>query len=418
MKVELISSSWIILSQSVRLIIGVFVGIYIARVIGPYSYGNISIGLSILGILLPLILFGQQSVFPRLLHTKYDSQNNLLISSLIFTIFSGFSIFILSSIFFFLFVDVNHINLSIYFIVSSSLFVFKEVYQTYYISLSRGKVVFYSVLLSLSIINIIRLVVVKSPDDLINLAITYPIEYFLLVIIYYIFTKHNTEYINLKVLKTNWKKIYIDGWPLILSGLSLSINQRLDQFFLKWNLGYETVGYYAASVKIIEIISILPYLLARGTFPYFIKLFQTNKNRYYYEISVYYKIAFLFGILTGIMIYIFSEDIILITYGYEYKESIIFLKAYAFSFPFSFVGALNSLHLKVIARYKSILGRQALNLILNLALNYLLIGKYGAVGAAYSTIIALVNSTIIYDLFEYKKSNINKLKFYVFKNIN
>ena len=221
MKKELISSSWIILSQSVRLIIGVFVGIYIARVIGPYSYGNISIGLSILGILLPLILFGQQSVFPRLLHTKYDSQNNLLISSLIFTIFSGFSIFILSSIFFFLFVDVNHINLSIYFIVSSSLFVFKEVYQTYYISLGRGKVVFYSVLLALSIINIIRLVVVKSPDDLINLAITYPIEYFLLAIIYYIFTKHNNEYINLKVLKTNWKKIYIDGWPLILSGLSV-----------------------------------------------------------------------------------------------------------------------------------------------------------------------------------------------------
>jgi O-antigen/teichoic acid export membrane protein len=418
MKKEIISSSWIILSQLTRLILGVFVSIYIARIIGPVNYGAISYGLSILGFVLPVVLFGQQSVFPRLLLTKYDSEKNLLVSSLSFTLLLGFSAFLLLTIIYIFFINQSNFNLVIYLIISSSFFAVKDVYHTYYIAKSKGKIIFYVTAISLTIINTARLIAVKSPDDLIYLAVTYPIEYMLMSILYYKYANQNTKNIKINVLKFNWKKLYTDGWPLLLSGISLSINQRIDQVFLKWKLGFETVGNYAASVKIIEMISIIPYLLARGIFPYFIKLYKSNENKYYYEISIFYKITFFIGSLIGIVVYFFSESIIIITFGNQYYDSIIYLKIYAFSIPFSFIGALNSLHLKVVARYKSIMGRQIVNLIFNLVLNYLLITKYGGVGAAYSTIIALINSTIIYDLFEYKKSNINKLKFYVSKNFN
>ena len=404
------------MSQSFRLVVGLFVGIYIARVIGPYNYGNISFALSVLGFLLPLILFGQQSVFPRLFHTKFDTPQNLLISSLYFTLILSFVVFLLSTAIFFLFVEFNNDNLSIFLVLSSLLFIVKDIYNTFYVTISRGKVIFYVTVLSLTTISVIRLAFVKSPDDLIKLAMTYPIEYLLIAVTYFFFTKHNKKGFDKKVLLKNWNKFISDGWPLILSGLSLSINQRVDQLFLKWKLGFETVGYYAASVKIVEIITIAPYLIARGIFPYFIKLFQKDKEIYYFQISIAYKVAFVLGIIVGIIIYFFSAQVINITYGEGYNNSIIFLKIYAISIPFSFIGAINSLHLKVEARYKSIMGRQFVNLILNLLMNFILISKLGAVGAAYSTLIALINSTIIYDLLEYKKTNINKLKFYVLKN--
>lgn len=417
MKSEIISSTWLIFSQFVRLTVGVFIGIYIAKVIGPADYGAISFSLSVLGFLTPLVLFGQQSVLPRLIHLGKHNSKNLLLSSLTFTVFSSVVVFILFSVVFFLTTELDNYNFSIFIIISSSLFLIKDVYIAYNIALSKGKIIFFGTLFSLSIINIARLIIVENSNDLFYIAITYPIEYFLFFCVYFIFTKQNKK-LDLKLLRPNWKIILVDGWPLILSGISLSLNQRLDQLFLKWKLGFDIVGNYAASVKIVEIITIIPYLIARGTFPYFMRKFQKNIDIYYFEISVLYKIAFSLGILTGLTLFFLSENVILLLFGNKYNEAIPFLKIYSFSLPFSFVGAVNSLHLKVVGQFKSIMGRQGLNLILNLTLNFILIDMYGAVGAAYSTLIALVNSTIVYDLINHKNTNINKLKFYVFKNID
>ena len=67
-----------------------------------------------------------------------------------------------------------------------------------------------------------------------------------------------------------------DSWPLILSGIVISIYMKIDQVMIKEMLDSEAVGQYAAAVKLSEAWYFIPMVIASSLFPAIINAKKTE----------------------------------------------------------------------------------------------------------------------------------------------
>jgi O-antigen/teichoic acid export membrane protein len=90
----------------------------------------------------------------------------------------------------------------------------------------------------------------------------------------------------------------------------------------------------------------------------------------------------------AIPITIFSEEIITIAYGSDFIEAASVLTIYIWAGIPVFLGTANSQYLINENFTKISLARTVIGMILNIALNFLLIPKYGLTGSAWATLIS------------------------------
>jgi O-antigen/teichoic acid export membrane protein len=174
---------------------------------------------------------------------------------------------------------------------------------------------------------------------------------------------------------------------------------------LKSYINIETVGIYAASVRITEIWYLIPNILLGALFP---ALANVKENRR--EYSKRYNI--LFALLTGsafiicFAIFFLKEYIVNIVYGKEFAEAAPILGLYIFSIVGFFMSSLLYQDLFLRNNKWSITLIPFFTAILNVALNIYLIPAYGAMGAALATVISYNLVPVVFYTLKLNKSSI------------
>ncbi|HEY4475568.1 MAG TPA: flippase [Candidatus Paceibacterota bacterium] len=192
------------------------------------------------------------------------------------------------------------------------------------------------------------------------------------------------------------KPILMTAWPFGLLGLMGVIMLNTDIIMLGWLRTAEEVGYYAAAQKIIQLLYILPAIIAISIFPIMSRLIIANplsvKRILEKAVSVSILIAApiaAFGIL-------FGDLIINLFFGPEYAQSIlpfrILVATVLIVYPSSLIGHA----IFVYDQQKSFAGFVAVAVSSNILLNLLLIPPFGINGAAAATILTqlMTNSLI------------------------
>ncbi|MBU2044055.1 MAG: flippase [Candidatus Omnitrophica bacterium] len=184
------------------------------------------------------------------------------------------------------------------------------------------------------------------------------------------------------------KDLIKESWPLALTAAFIVLYVRIDQLMLFQMKGAESVGYYAAAVRLTEAFNILPAAFMMAVFPLFSKYFISSKKKLEkaYNFSFRYMAMVIIPIAVGISI--LSEPIINILYGGKFLGSVPALRILIWSGIFSFLGTV---HLNLLIA----VGLQKLDFIFtssgaaaNILLNLFLIPRYGIVGAAIATVVA------------------------------
>jgi O-antigen/teichoic acid export membrane protein len=80
---------WLFFDKTVRVIIGLFVGVWIAKYLGPEKFGTINYSLAIIGLFGPLISLGLNEVVVKELINEPDQKHNLIGSTFVAQIFSS-----------------------------------------------------------------------------------------------------------------------------------------------------------------------------------------------------------------------------------------------------------------------------------------------------------------------------------------
>ena len=112
-----------------------------------------------------------------------------------------------------------------------------------------------------------------------------------------------------------WRRIFRESWPLGLTAVFIFIYHRIDQTLLLYFKGPEDLGLYAAGLKLVEVLNIIPLAFMIPMLPLLSSCFNKSevdfKNKY--RLSFRYLLVFIIPLAMGISL--FPGQIIRLFYG-------------------------------------------------------------------------------------------------------
>ena len=198
------------------------------------------------------------------------------------------------------------------------------------------------------------------------------------------------------------KGLLKDSIPIALSGLMIILYMRIDQVMLTEMAGDAANGIYSTGVRMIEIVYFIPIALADSFFPGIVYSKKHEGEKYNKNLLGFYSIMTYSGILIGIGTVIIAIPMMRLFFGLEYEGSGEVLQVMGMSVYAVFIGIASGKYL-VTENYKNIiLLRSLIGLLINIALNFLWIPKFGFMGAAYASLFSYFVPIII--LFFFNKT--------------
>jgi O-antigen/teichoic acid export membrane protein len=189
----------------------------------------------------------------------------------------------------------------------------------------------------------------------------------------------------------NWSKgwqMLQDSWPLILSGVMITIYMKIDQVMLGNMANAQAVGNYGAAVRFSEIWYFIPMAVCSSVFPAILRAKQRSKEEYYARLQQLYDIVAWMALAIAIPMTFVSVPLLTTLLGKEFAEAGQILAWHIWAGPFVFLGVARSnwLMAENLTRFSFL--TTSLGAIVNVWLNFLLIPPYSGVGAAIATVLS------------------------------
>ncbi|TSC89629.1 MAG: Lipopolysaccharide O-side chain biosynthesis protein (O-antigen transporter) [Parcubacteria group bacterium Gr01-1014_3] len=203
-------------------------------------------------------------------------------------------------------------------------------------------------------------------------------------------------------LFSNFKKsliwpIFRTAWPFGLMGIMGAVMLNTDIIMLGWLRTAEEVGYYSAAQKPIQLLYVIPTLLATSIFPIIARLVKTDPESAKKLLVKYVWLAIILSVPITVLGFILAKPIILTLFGAEYSVGILTFQILLLTLPIVYPATILG---NAIFAYdgQKFLALFAVTAILgNVLFNFLLIPIFGIEGAAIATILTqLITNFLIW----------------------
>lgn len=384
--------------------VGLLVGVWIARYLGPEQFGLMNYALAFVALFAAVANLGLNSIVVRDLVQDPANANTSMGTSFVLSVLGGFSAFCLSLL------AINHAKpddelAKVIVVLLSLLMVFKatDVVRYWFESQVQSKYVVWmenGIFLIFAAIKI-GLIVAEAP---------------LLAFIWALFAEGllvSTGLMIVYALQGGQIRAWIarisrarnlikDSWPLTLSGLAIMVYMRIDQIMLGQMLGDESVGIYSAAVKISEVWYFIPMVIAASVFPSIIEAKKQGEVSYYQRLQKLSDLMLLLALAGAIPMTFLSDWIIGLLFGNAYQLAGSVLAIHIWSGLFVFLGLASGKWFIIEGLQKYYFYRTISGAFVNVGLNLFMIPKFGIIGAAWATVVAQLCSNILFNIFNRK----------------
>lgn len=391
---------WLILEKGFTLLVGMVVGIYVARYLKPESFGLLNYAISFVGIFAAFSTLGIEQIIVRELAKEPEKKNDLLGTGFMLKLIGAGILFVLLLVIL-MFMDNNvFTNALILIIACAEIFKAFEVIGYFYQSQVESKQVVQVQLTVNLLISFIKLAMVFFQAPLIWFAIIIVIGSMLNGVGFvYTYFKSKGVLGDWRFRKKTALALLRESWPIAFYGIALNIQARVDQVMLGKMMNNYEVGQYSVALKFIEIFGFMPMILMSTFAPAVTKAKAISEYLYHSRLVNLYRLLFLTFLMIAIPIYFFAEYVITILYGWEYQAAGYLLSLFALRLFFSNMGVGKSVFIINESLFKYSLITVIIGATVNISLNYLFIPMYGAVGSVVASMISFTASIFLVDLF-------------------
>jgi O-antigen/teichoic acid export membrane protein len=197
--------------------------------------------------------------------------------------------------------------------------------------------------------------------------------------------------------KVLWKELITYGLPILIMGFAGMINETLDRVLIKHLtadqfLAEQQVGIYSANYKLSIIITLFIQAFRMGAEPFFFNHAKEGDARLTYARVMKYFMIVCATIFIGVLLYL---DIFKYFIGKDYWEGLKVVPVLLMANVF--LGAYYNLSVWYKLTDKTALGARVsfIGAAITLILNWLLIPKFGYMGAAWATLICYFSMAAI-----------------------
>ena len=399
------NTSWLFFEKILRMFVGLFVGIWVARYLGPERFGLFSYAQSFVGLFVAIATLGLDGIVVREL-VKDESRTNELIGTAFYLKLIGAILTLLVLVIATQFTSNDrYTNLLVFIIASATIFQSFNVVDMYFQSKVLSKYVVFSNIISLFIGSIIKitLILINAPLVAFAWAILFDSIVLALGFIYF-FLKYST----LEIKKIKFSKVVAiillkDSWPMAITILVIMSYSNLNQILIANFLGNEQLGYYSVAYRICTLVDFIPIIIVGSLFPTIVNLKKYSLS-YINRLQSLSNLLVLLAFLYSIFICFFAKEIIIMLYGDGYYIAIEILQILSFSCVFSFIGYLSGRIFIIYNLGKIYLFRAILGLVVLYCFSIILLPHYGLKGGAISLLVAEFFVVFVSDIFFLKET--------------
>jgi PST family polysaccharide transporter len=392
------NTGWLFTEKIVQMFLGLLVGLWIARYLGPERFGRFNYAIANVGLFIPIAKLGLDNIVIRNLARDSADKDETLGTALLLKLTASSLVFFVTLGFVILSTSSNSPNyletLWLVGIIAAGTIVQSfETIDYWFQSQVQAK---NSVLARMSayvMMNGVKLILIQLRAPLIAFAIAMTAEYVLSAIGYLITYRFSGNLIRLWKASFRYAKTLLkDSWPLILSGIVIMIYMRIDQVMLGQMVGDRSVGIYSAAVKISELWYFVPGAIVSSVFPYIVQAKDIDEGVYYKRLQQLFTGVSILAYSVAIPVTFLATPIVTLLYGQKYAEAGAILNIHIWAGLFVSLGVARETWLVTEGLMKFSAATAAAGAVVNIVLNYFLIPQYGGLGAAIATVIAQIIS--------------------------
>ena len=391
-----INTGWLFFERIIGMAVSFFVGVYVARYLGPANFGLLSYAGSFVGLFTGISALGLDNIVVRELVKNERKRDELLGTSFILKFIGSIFALIIVLIAVRFTNNDNFTNLLIYIIVIGTIFQSFNVINFYFQAKVLSKYTVYAQVFSTILCSVIKLLLIYFNMSLIYFAmVTLLQSVFLASGLIVMYIKQKSSLFKWKIIFDLAKNLLKDSWPLMLSGIAISIYMKIDQVMIKNMLDARAVGNYAVAVRLSEVWYFIPMAITNSVFPAIINAKKISEKLYYERLQKLYDLMTWLAIGIALPIMLLSNNIIKLLFGAQYQSASAVLKIYVWAGIFVFLGVASSKYL-IAENYTKISFLNSITgAIVNVILNIILIPKFGINGAAIATVISYFVSVFL-----------------------
>lgn len=389
------NTGWLLLDKVLRMVLGLVIGIWMARVLGPVKFGQFNYALAFVALFASFASLGLDGVVVRNLVNAPEVAGQTLGSALLLKL-AGSLLAIFLCIASILFVNPDDSGIQILVAVLSLGMFFQafDVIDFWFQSQVMSKYAVIARLPSLLIFTGARIFLILGALSLTMFAWAQALEVLVaaigLLVVY--------RYLGGRV--ADWRPGYIQAralirecWPLIFAGLSVMLYMKVDIVMLGKISGDRSAGIYSAATRLSEGFYFIPMIIASSVAPMLLRARARSQEQYLQGLFRLYVLMVRMSLVIAVPLAVVSPLLIELLFGSDFSESSAVLRVHIWAAIAVFLGVASSQYLTNEGLQKLSLYRTLIGLVINILLNLFLIPAYGAVGAAIATLVSYFIAT-------------------------
>lgn len=388
---------WNMSDSIVKMILGLIVGVWSARYLGPEKFGQLNYVMAIMTFFYVFSNLGIDGIVVKELVEK--GEENYEILGTIFSLKFILSIFAQIILIFYSlhFLKDDKVTRLLFIIVSFSLPIKQlEIISYYFQSKLMTKYQVMSSQISLYICTLLKIVFIIKRMNISYFALLYVTDTLIIgVALVFYYKKNGQTFHKWSISKDYMKKIIKLGLPIMIATLISTLYLKLSQILVGGTLSKSELGTYGAVIRISELWYFIPTAIVNSAYVKIYKKYSEDKEDYILSFELLNTALILLSIIFAIFITIFSKYIVYILYGNEYIEAASILRIYVWQGVFVAVGLIISKHFMASGNTEEYIYISLFTAFINLLMAFGLIKKFGLYGAAFTDLFTQI-STILY----------------------
>ncbi len=388
------NTSWLFAEKTLRMVVGLFVGVWVARYLGPEQFGLFSYAQSFVGLFTAIATLGLDGIVVRELVKDESRRDELIGTAFWLKLMGAFGVLIILAIAVNFTSNDSYTNILVFIVASATIFQSFNAIDFYFQSKVLSKYVVYANIISLFLSSIVKIALILYEAPLIAFAWVILFDSVVLALGFlYFYTHQNETFKRWKFNAIKAKELLKESYPMIISFFAISISLKIDQVIVKELLNAKSVGLYAASLKIIEVWYFIPVVLTQTFFPSIIS--TTNSEIYQTRIKALSSFLLIISASIAFVLILSKDFLVPLLFGNEYLEATTILAIQTFTVIFVFFASLRKKLLLAENKTHFIMYYSIATAIIMVSSSYLFTKNFGLNGAAYAYLFTWASTILI-----------------------